>query len=194
VAVRSAGVGRGAEFVLGFPILAVEPPHLVAVQRAASAPQPAAAVAGEATGQQRLAGMRLLVVDDEADVRAVLDSLFSAEGARVVSAASAEEAMERLRFQRMDAVLSDVGMPGTDGYALARRIRALRVHESESATPAAVPLIAFTAFSREEDAHRALDSGFDAHVAKPAELERLIAVLRRCAGPSPHLPIEVAAR
>lgn len=99
--------------------------------------------------------------------------------------------MERLRFQRMDAVLSDIGMPGTDGYALARRIRALR--ERESSTPPSVPLIAFTAFSREEDARRALDSGFDAHVAKPADLERLIAVLRRCAGPSSHLPIEVAA-
>ncbi|HZR37851.1 MAG TPA: ATP-binding protein [Nevskia sp.] len=191
VAVRSAGLGRGSEFVLGFPILAVEPPQPAAVPRAASMPQPATAVAGETTARHRLAGLRLLVVDDEADVRAVLDSLFSAEGARVVSAASAEEAMERLRFQRMDAVLSDIGMPGTDGYALARRIRALR--ERESGTPPSVPLIAFTAFSREEDARRALDSGFDAHVAKPADLERLISVLRRCAGPSSHLPIEVTA-
>jgi CheY-like chemotaxis protein len=124
-------------------------------------------------------------------VRSVLDSLLGAEGARVLTAASAHEAMERLRFQRMDAVLSDIGMPETDGYALARRIRALR--ERESATPAAVPLIAFTAFSRDEDARRALDSGFDAHIGKPADLEQLIEVLRRSAGPSAHLPIELKA-
>jgi len=192
VAVRSAGSGRGAEFTLGFPIVAVEPPQPAAVQRAASVEQQPAALAGAVPGGQRLAGMRLLVVDDEPDVRVVLESLLGAEGARVVGASSAEEAMERLRFQRMDAVLSDIGMPATDGYALARRIRALR--ERESATPAAVPLIAFTAFSGEEDARRALDSGFDAHVAKPADLERLIAVLRDSAGPSSHLPIEVAGR
>ena len=192
VAVRSAGTGRGAEFVLSFPIVAVEPPQPAALQRAASVPPQQPAVTGEGQHGHRLTGLRLLVVDDEADVRSVLESLLGAEGARVVGAASAEEAMERLRFQRMDAVLSDIGMPDTDGYALARRIRALR--ERESATQPSVPLIAFTAFSREEDARRALDNGFDAHVAKPADLERLITVLRNCAGPSPHLPIEVSER
>ncbi|MBV8062607.1 MAG: response regulator [Nevskia sp.] len=194
VAVRSTGVGRGAEFVLSFPILALEPPQPAAAHQAASAPAPPSAVAGTAPAPAapRLAGLRLLVVDDEADVRAVLESLLGAEGARVVGAPSAAAAMERLRSQRMDAVLSDIGMPETDGYVLARSIRALR--ERESATSPAVPLIAFTAFSRAEDAQRALDNGFDAHVAKPADLEWLIAVLRRCAGPSSHLPIEVAAR
>jgi signal transduction histidine kinase/AmiR/NasT family two-component response regulator len=191
VAVRSDGVGRGAEFILGFPIVAVEPAQAAAQPQAASAPPPPAAAAGAVAAGQRLAGMRLLVVDDDPDVRNVLDSLLCAEGARVFSAASAADAMERLRLQRMDAVLSDIGMPETDGYALARRIRALA--ERESATPAAVPLIAFTAFSREEDARRALDGGFDAHIGKPAELEQLIEVLRRCVAPSAHLPIELQA-
>jgi signal transduction histidine kinase/ActR/RegA family two-component response regulator len=191
VAVRSEGLGRGAEFVLEFPIVAVEPAQPVAAPHAASAPPPLAAAAGAAAAGDRLAGLRLLVVDDDADVRSVLDSLLGAEGARVFSAASAADALERLRGQRFDAVLSDIGMPETDGYALARRIRALR--ERESATPAAVPLIAFTAFSREEDARRALEGGFDAHIGKPAELEQLIEVLRRCAAPSAHLPIELRA-
>jgi CheY-like chemotaxis protein len=147
---------------------------------------------GAGAGAQRLQGLRLLVVDDEADVRSVLESLLTAEGARVVTAASVAEAMERLRFQRMDIVVSDIGMPDADGYALARRIRALR--ERESATSPAVPLIAFTAFSRKEDELRALDSGFDTHVGKPVDLEKLIAVLGNSATPSSHLPIELAAR
>ena len=192
VAVRSAGAGRGAEFTVSFPIHAVEPPGTEAIQQAANTlPEPAVATRAGA-GAQRLKGLRLLVVDDEADVRSVLESLLTAEGARVVTAASAAEAMERLRFQRMDIVISDIGMPDTDGHALARRIRALR--ERESATPPAVPLIAFTAFSRKEDELRALDSGFDTHVGKPVDLEKLIAVLGNSATPSSHLPIEVAAR
>ena len=192
VSVRSAGAGLGAEFAVSFPIHAVELPGTEAIQQAASAlPEPAVSTGGGA-GAQRLQGLRLLVVDDEADVRSVLESLLTAEGARVVTAASAAEAMERLRFQRMDIVISDIGMPDTDGYALARRIRALR--ERESATPPAVPLIAFTAFSRKEDELRALDSGFDTHVGKPVDLEKLIAVLGNSAAPSSHLPIEVATR
>lgn len=192
VAVRSAGAGRGAEFTLSFPIHAVEPPGSEAVQQAANTQPERAATAAQGAGAQRLRGLRLLVVDDESDVRSVLESLLTAEGARVTTAASAVEAMQRLRFQRMDIVLSDIGMPDTDGYGLARSIRALR--ERESATPAAVPLIAFTAFSRKEDEQRALDSGFDRHVGKPVDLEKLIAVLSTSAQPSSHLPIEVLGK
>lgn len=192
VGVRSAGAGRGSEFILRFPIQAVELSGLEAIQQAANVSAQPAANAGGSVGAQRLRGLRLLVVDDEADVRLVLESLLTAEGANVVTAGSAAEAMERLRFQRMDIVISDVGMPDTDGYALARRIRALR--ERESATPPAVPLIAFTAFSRKEDEQRALESGFDTHLAKPVDLEKLIAVLGGSATPSSHLPIEVATR
>ncbi len=192
VGVSSAGAGRGAEFTVSLPIHAVEPSATEAIQQAANAQSEPAVSSGAGVGAQRLQGLRLLVVDDEADVRSVLESLLTAEGARVVTAASVAEAMERLRFQRMDIVVSDIGMPDADGYALARRIRALR--ERESATSPAVPLIAFTAFSRKEDELRALDSGFDTHVGKPVDLEKLIAVLGNSATPSSHLPIEVAAR
>jgi len=192
VGVSSAGAGRGAEFTVSLPIHAVEPSATEAIQQAANAQSEPAVSSGAGAGAQRLQGLRLLVVDDEADVRSVLESLLTAEGARVVTAASVAEAMERLRFQRMDIVVSDIGMPDADGYALARRIRALR--ERESATSPAVPLIAFTAFSRKEDELRALDSGFDTHVGKPVDLEKLIAVLGNSATPSSHLPIEVAAR
>ncbi len=189
--VSSAGAGHGSEFILRFPIRALEPSGAEAVQPVANVlPEPAAAPGGNG-GSYRLEGLRLLVVDDEADVRTVLESLLTAEGAQVVTAASVAEAMERLRFQRMDIVISDIGMPDTDGYALARRVRALR--ERESATPPGVPLIAFTAFSRKEDELRALESGFNTHVGKPVDLEKLITVLCNSAAHSPHLPIEVAA-
>ncbi|MDR3418901.1 MAG: response regulator [Nevskia sp.] len=192
VAVRSDGVGLGALFLVTFPVQAVveaQPPEQPA--STASAPLPAERDAGAAVaaGQRRLDGLRLLVVDDDPDVRSVLQSLLRAEGARVVTAASAGEAMERLRFQRMDVVLSDIAMPETDGYTLARQIRALR--EREGATPASVPLIAFTAFSRQEDARRALDSGFDRHIAKPADIEKLVALLNVCVQPGGYLPIEL---
>jgi signal transduction histidine kinase/ActR/RegA family two-component response regulator len=193
VAVRSEGVGRGAEFILTWPVQAVAPAEPGAAPQAMAASQlpPVEGEAAPAAPAQRLAGLRLLVVDDDPDVRHVLETLLGDEGARVTTVASAADALERLRFTRYDVVLSDIGMPETDGYALAVRIRALR--ERESATPAAVPLIAFTAFSRQEDARRALDSGFDLHIGKPVDIEKLIAALSAHAAPSSHLPIELAS-
>ena len=191
VSVYSAGSGRGAEFTLSFPIQALQPLDAEAAQQEVSAVPEAELEPGlgaQVTGP-RLGGLRLLVVDDDADVRLVLQSLLVEEGARVVQAASAAEAMERLRFQRMDLILSDIGMPETDGYALARSIRALG--ERDSATPAAVPLIALSAFSRAEDARRALDSGFNLHLAKPVDMEKLIGVIGAHASAPANLPIEL---
>ncbi len=175
VSVQSAGSGRGAEFTVVLPIQTQQPVEVEITQEALGAPSEEAADPEAETGGggRRLSARRLLVVDDDADVRLVLTSLLSEEGAEVVSASSAAEAMEQLRSRRMDLILSDVGMPKTDGYELARSIRAI----GESATPAAVPLIALSAFSRAEDARRALESGFDLHLAKPVDLEKLIVVL-----------------
>ena len=190
VQVHSAGAGQGTEFRLLLPITAVAPAEdAAAAQSTAALPLPEAEAVPPAA-VARLEGLRLLAVDDDPDVRQVLATLLAEEGARVSTAGSVAEAMERLRFHRYDVVLSDIGMPDSDGYELARLLRGLR--ERESATLASVPLIALTAFSRAEDARRALDSGFDLHIGKPVDIEKLVAALRAHATPSSHLPIELS--
>jgi signal transduction histidine kinase/CheY-like chemotaxis protein len=191
VRVHSAGTGQGAEFRLLLPIQAVAPADDAATAQAAAVPQLPEAEAAAPPAAPRLEGLRLLAVDDDADVRQVLARLLAEEGARVTTAGSVAEAMERLRFHHYDVVLSDIGMPEADGYELARLLRGLR--ERESATPASVPLIALTAFSRAEDARRVLDSGFDLHIGKPVDIEKLVAALQAHATASSHLPIELSA-
>lgn len=179
IEVDSDGPGHGSEFRVSFPVQAAgaggesaAPASPARLARGGTAPP------APATGAVRLAGLRVLVVDDDADVRSVLELLLAEEGAQVIAVGSAGEALDELRRRRVDVVLSDIGMPDVDGYALARAVRAFG---ADSATPATTTLIALTAFSRAEDERRALDSGFDDHLGKPVELERLIAALAAAA-------------
>jgi signal transduction histidine kinase/ActR/RegA family two-component response regulator len=186
IVAASDGIGRGAEFSVSLPaqIAAAEP---AAETRSALHEQhlPFAIDATPSPTQlARLPGLRLLVVDDDADVRSVLEQLLAEEGAQVRAAASVVEAMNALRTSRVDVVLSDIGMPDMDGYALARAVRAMA--QSGSATPASTPMIALTAFSRAEDERRALDNGFNAHLGKPIDIERLIDVVKRYTAGSPE--------
>jgi CheY-like chemotaxis protein len=117
----------------------------------------------------------VLVVDDEEDSRLLVSTALKAQGAQVTLASSAAEALERLRQTRPDLILSDIGMPGEDGYELMRKVRALPEAEG-GRTPAA----ALTAYARPEDREQALASGYQLHIAKPAdpaELARLVAGL-----------------
>lgn len=181
ITAHSAGRGQGAEFIVRFaaPDRVQAPAAPAGASPAAAAsravPPPEAATAANATAVARLAGRRLLVVDDDADVRLVLETLLAEEGAEVHTAASAEEGFEKLRKLRMDLIVSDIGMPNTDGYVLARSVRGFG--NGFSATPTTTPMIALTAFARREDQRRALDSGFNAHLGKPVDVDRLIAAL-----------------
>lgn len=180
VRASSAGSGKGAEFVVSFAVPALD---LQPTARPLAGPPPSPVETVEALplalpaeiSDKRLTGLRLLIVDDDADVRQVLESLLSDEGAEVHSAESAEVGFEMLRRLRMDIILSDIGMPNTDGYVFARAVRGFG--NAFSATPTTTPMVALTAFSRVEDERRALDSGFNAHLGKPVQFERLIAVL-----------------
>jgi len=140
---------------------------------AAAAPHP-----GEGSAPVRLAplrGVKLLVVDDDADARELLSIVLQEAGAEVSTAGSANEALEAFQRERPDVLVSDIGMPDGDGYSLIRRVRSL---EGESG--AKVPALALTAFARVEDRGEALGSGFQAHLPKPiepAELTALIAQL-----------------
>lgn len=164
----SHGLGRGAEFTIILPL-----------GSAGAQPQ----FIGEMTTKEinavqslpsSLAGMRLLIVDDEMDAREVLGTMLRQSGAEVRAAASANEALGLLRWWRPDVLVSDIGMPDEDGYALLRRVRALSPEQG-----GLIPAIALTAYAGGQDRQRALESGFQAHLAKPVEPSTLVNTISR---------------
>jgi CheY-like chemotaxis protein len=121
--------------------------------------------------------MRVLVVDDEEDARDLLAAVLGRCGAEVLTASSAGEALVAFGEQKPDVLVSDIGMPGEDGYELIRKVRTLSA-ERGGRTPA----LALTAYAREEDRERALSAGYQAHVAKPVEPTELAAAVANLAG------------
>ncbi|MBJ7313744.1 PAS domain S-box protein [Rugamonas sp. CCM 8940] len=166
VAAASAGAGRGASFTLRLPLAAR---HAGAAR--APRPPPTAAPDPAATALADLAGLRVLVVDDEADARLLIQRILSDCNARVRTAASAAEALALLRSAPCDLLVSDIGMPDVDGHALLEQVRAL------GPAGATLPAIALSAFARSEDRIKALQSGFRAHLTKPVEPAALIAAV-----------------
>ncbi len=171
IVAASGGVGRGSTFTVNLPLLAPErdTPTMPGSGGAASRP--------DFLKEKSLSGMTLLVVDDEPDARGLLRRILEECGARVVTAASARDALDAMNTLRPDVLISDIGMPGVDGYELMRRIRLLgRAQGGE------VPAIALTAFARSEDRTRALSVGFQVHLSKPVEPHELIAMVATCKG------------
>jgi signal transduction histidine kinase/ActR/RegA family two-component response regulator len=192
----SAGRGLGSTFVVALPVRAVQPADHGEVRPAAGARGTADSEAegiapsgaGEA-GVRRLSandstlrGVRVLVVDDEPDARALVGRLLRDCKAAVTTAGSAAEAFEALRRDPPDVLVSDIGMPGEDGHSLIRRVRRL-----DRASGGQTPAVALTAYARSEDQAAALSHGFQTHVAKPVEPAELIAIVAGLAGrvPSP---------
>jgi CheY-like chemotaxis protein len=117
-----------------------------------------------------LAGIRVLVVDDEPDARQLVRRVLADCGAEVATAESAAQALELVETFRPDILVSDVGMPDQDGYDLIRRVRSRVAAKT-------LPAVALTAFARSEDRRRALIAGFQTHVAKPVDPAELVAVV-----------------
>jgi CheY-like chemotaxis protein len=133
----------------------------------------------QGAGLPRIDGLRVLVVDDEEDALALVSQVLVAHGAEVHAAVSAREALEKLVRLHPDVIVSDIGMPGEDGYSLIKRIRSLP-SENGGRTPA----VALTAYAQEEDAHRAFAAGYQIHVAKPIEPTQLATVVANLGGRS----------
>jgi PAS domain S-box-containing protein len=135
---------------------------------------------------ERLDGLKILAVDDEADTRELLRTALTTCGAEVIMAGSVREALALFTASGADVLVSDIGMPGEDGYELIRRIRELPTELGGD-----IAAVALTAYARAEDRLRVLRSGYQMHVAKPVELTELIAVIaslaRRPRRPSKEL-------
>jgi CheY-like chemotaxis protein len=121
--------------------------------------------------------VRVLVVDDERDARDFLTLVLQRAGASVIAVASAAEALRVLESDKMDVLVADVAMPGEDGYALIRKVRALSREQWRS-----IPAAAVTAYAGVGDRARALSAGFDRHVAKPVSAADLVALVAGLAG------------
>ena len=124
--------------------------------------------------RSRLAGVCVLVVDDDPDAREVVAGILRHYGARVILATSAASALAALRREGADVIVADLGMPVEDGYDLIRQIR-----DIDSEAVAAVPAAALTAYTTDEDRQRALESGFQAHLSKPVDPAILVATVDR---------------
>jgi CheY-like chemotaxis protein len=121
---------------------------------------------------ERLDGVKVLVVDDEPDARELLAVGLGRCGAEVAAASSAREALEAIAGEKFDVLVSDIGMPGEDGYELIRRVR-----ELPGGAGGRTPAVALTAYARTEDRLRAMRAGFEMHVSKPVELTELVVVI-----------------
>lgn len=176
VSVRSAGEGQGAAFTVRLPLVTDEIADVAAHLEPPAPPTtpapapPAPASAGPSSPS--LDGLSVLIVDDDADTVDVVRNILDGYGATTRSASSAAEALAILREWRPNLVISDIGMPHTDGYGL---IRALRQAQDEAVR--GLPVIALTGYARVEDRNRALSAGFQMHVPKPVDPTVLVTVV-----------------
>jgi signal transduction histidine kinase len=166
VQAQSEGEGRGATFSVTVPVAPARAP-------AAGAP---AGTDASVSDMPSLDGLRVLVVDNEPDARALVAAVLEGCGAIVTVAASAAEALESIQRERPDVLLSDIAMPEEDGYSLIRKVRAL------DSGPMPLPAAAISAFATASDRARALRAGYQTHIAKPVEPTELAAVVASLAG------------
>jgi CheY-like chemotaxis protein len=161
VRVKSAGENQGSTFIVALPVSHVRSEEGA---RTTLSYDPLTAIA-----LPSLQGVRILVVDDDQDGRGLIARILEERGATTRCAANAEEAFLALEEAPVDVLLSDIGMPGVDGYELIRRIRKLDTASKR------VPAIAVTAYARPDDRQRALLAGYQMHLSKPIEAPELVA-------------------
>jgi CheY-like chemotaxis protein len=176
VDVQSPGEGQGSSFFVRLPIAPLQGQDVE--EALVSLP------AQSNHGTPELAGLRILVVDDEADARTLARRVLEERGAQVITVCSAAEAMASVDDNSglPSIIVSDIGMPEQDGYDLIKQMRALPGDAGR------VPAVALTALARAEDRKRALSAGYQKHVSKPVDPAELIAVIASLVGrPTPAI-------
>jgi CheY-like chemotaxis protein len=168
---KSLGEGQGATFVVTLPLIIIAKEtdrarrvHPTAVDLPAAVPVP------------KLDGVRALVVDDEADALELIQRVLEDQGAIVNTVRSAEAALEWLDSSTPDVLISDIGMPGMDGYQFMRQMRAAEPRGRR------IPALALTAFARPDDRKHAILAGYQAHLAKPFDMAELAIVVAGLVG------------
>ena len=169
---HSAGTGHGATFTVDLPSRGV---HLGTKRDRPAADRDFRAAA------PRLEGLRVLVAEDHEDARDTVGLVLQQYGANVMLAGSVSEALDVFSHGKVDVLVSDIGMPHADGYELITRVRALE--REAGALP--IPALALTAYGSKEDREQALAAGFQAHVVKPVDPEKLGAVIAQLHAPAP---------
>jgi len=167
---KSPGLGRGATFVVQLPLMIIHDEKEVTRLH----PTTSGETATECPPGVK--GLKVLVVDDEPDAVSMMRRVLEFCECEVITADNALEAFNLLKQHRPDVLISDIGMPGEDGYALLARIRALPAEDGGN-----TPAIAVTAFARSDDRRRAMLAGFQMHMAKPVETAELVAVVANVA-------------
>ena len=159
---ESEGVGKGAAFRVTLPVRAL---------RSRDVPEPAQVPVDGFADEIALDRVRVMVIDDEAETRDLLKVMLASHGAEVETYSSGAEALAQIGDWNPNVIVSDIGMPGQDGYMFIKKVRALGRNSGE------LPAIALTAYARAEDRMRALAAGFQMHVPKPVEASELVMVI-----------------
>ncbi len=172
IGVSSPGMHAGTTFTVRLP--------LAEAQAQASQPQTPDSPA-QAARHGDLAGVKVLLVDDAADTLDVLQQILQHSGATIMAASSAGKALALLEREQPDVIVSDIGMPDVDGFELIRRIR-----RRSAGAGGAIPAIALTAFTRQDDRQKAMQAGFNDYLAKPVEPGSLVAHIAQVVGQRGH--------
>jgi CheY-like chemotaxis protein len=175
---ESAGVDQGSVFTMLLPVpaLTMEPEP--------EPGSPSAVTPAPAPDRSRLAGLRVLVVEDDPDSRDILATMLVESGAEVATAESAREALAIIDARSPDVLVSDIGLPEMDGYALIGELRRRPTDRGGS-----IPAVALTAYSEEGSRRQAIEAGFQEHLSKPADPQAFLAVVARLAGRGPDASI-----
>jgi CheY-like chemotaxis protein len=168
VTAQSDGEGHGAVFMIRIPLAEDRAPLTTSAEAEISQ-----------AASQTLEGLKVLLVEDEADARELLSMTLRISGASVYAVDSAREALRTLSSFKPDVLLSDIGLPVESGYDLIRQVRALPTNLKK------IPAIALTAFATEKDRQRALSAGFQLHLAKPVEPQTLVDMIEKLVNGKP---------
>jgi signal transduction histidine kinase/ActR/RegA family two-component response regulator len=169
VRAESAGAGKGSSFIVNLPLAPGEgglKNHAHELERNS--------LEGSVPSFE---GLKILVIDDELDARELIKRILARCRANVITAASATEGLEVLKMERPDLIISDIGMPGKNGYQFILEVRSLSSEDGGR-----IPAIALTAFARPDDAARALNAGYQKHLSKPVDAFELVNVIAHLTG------------
>ncbi len=171
VSVESPGVGRGATFRVKLPLTAYRGEEYLSMKYSGNSQEGN----HNESGVPALSGLKVLVVDDEADARDLIYIILTQSGAEVKTVATVADALHEIAEWRPDALVSDIAMPGEDGYMLIDQVRGM---EERLGNRRRIPAVALTAYARGQEQTRALAAGYQAHLSKPAKSANLVLVIK----------------